>query len=358
MKHTVLLLRCLVLILMGALGGCASIANGTHESLAVQAISDDGKEVAGANCDLVNIQGKQSVVTPGSVDMPRTHGDLTINCTKDGLPPGTVTAKASFNKTVIASAVLVGGIGVGIDFGSGAAFKYPERITVHMGREITVENIPTYAGGVTPRPATRPAGPMIFGARPANANKWQGTDDKTHYGVLIAQVYEDTPAKSANILNGDVIYGVNDTEVVDNQQFSQLINRLAGHTVRLTIQRGDVTLTQNIALNPHKAAAHLPPPRPAGPMLFGVWRTNVKEWQGTDSKLHYGVLITEVYEDTPAKSANILNGDIIYGVNDTEIIDNQQFTHLINMLAGQTIHLRIQRSGVTLTQDITLNPKA
>ena len=92
-------------------------------------------------------------------------------------------------------------------------------------------------------------------------------------------------------------------------------------------------------------------------MLFGVWRTNVSKWEGTDAKVHYGVLIVQVYEDTPAKSANILNGDIIYGINGTEVTNNQQFTHLINRLAGQRIHLTIQRGDVTLTQDITLNPR-
>lgn len=93
---------------------------------------------------------------------------------------------------------------------------------------------------------------MVFGAWWRNLDIWESKRSQTHHGILIGLVYEDTPAESADIQRGDIIRGIDDIEVFDSPHFSRLLHMLAGQHVRLTIQRGDTTLIQDVALNGFK----------------------------------------------------------------------------------------------------------
>jgi hypothetical protein len=115
-----------------ALGGCASIMNGTSQQLTVEA-RHDGAAVQQASCFLQNSMGSWMVQTPGKVTVHRAYGDLTVKCEKPGIDPGVQTVKSS-TKGMTLGNILVGGmIGAAIDAGDGAAYDYPSRIVVNMG---------------------------------------------------------------------------------------------------------------------------------------------------------------------------------------------------------------------------------
>ena len=121
-----------LLVLALVLPGCASIVSGTSQPLSVQARHKDGTYVADAKCKLTNDKGVWFVTTPGSVTVHRSYNDLALECTKEKYVTGTTMTKSA-TKGMLAGNMLFGGlIGAGIDAGTGAAYDYPDVISVEM----------------------------------------------------------------------------------------------------------------------------------------------------------------------------------------------------------------------------------
>jgi hypothetical protein len=141
------------LITASLLGGCASIVNGQNQSLSVEARSDAGP-VIGATCKLTNDRGEWFVTSPGSTTVHRSYGDLLVKCEKDPLPPGSAAVHSSTKGMAFGNILLGGFIGAGVDMSTGAAYDYPQLITVLMGQN---QMIPPPAGASAPLQTAVPA---------------------------------------------------------------------------------------------------------------------------------------------------------------------------------------------------------
>jgi len=119
------------IVAMGLLSGCASIVDGTNQSLSVKTVSSAG-DVSGAQCQLMNSKGSWFVTTPGSVTVHRAYGALKLSCKKDGYQPAVQTAQSTTKSMAFGNALFGGVVGVGVDMSTGAAYDYPELITVQM----------------------------------------------------------------------------------------------------------------------------------------------------------------------------------------------------------------------------------
>lgn len=118
------------------LSGCASIVDGSNQSLSVKTSSAEG-DVAGASCQLTNDKGTWFVRTPGTVTVHRSYDALNIRCKHNGYHTAIQVTK-SFTKSMAFGNVLFGGvIGVGVDMSTGAAYDYPDLITVEMAPAAT-----------------------------------------------------------------------------------------------------------------------------------------------------------------------------------------------------------------------------
>lgn len=103
--------------------GCASIVSGNHQNISVQTTP-----VKGASCQLTNKEGTWFIPsTPGSITLNRAYSNLVVNCTKEELNGAmTVTSKMK-------GIIFVGGIvGAAVDMGTGAAYDYPNLVTVNL----------------------------------------------------------------------------------------------------------------------------------------------------------------------------------------------------------------------------------
>ncbi|WP_316150470.1 hypothetical protein [Cupriavidus sp. BIC8F] len=111
--------------------GCASIVGGNMQTLSVDA-RQDAQMVLGATCTLTNDKGKWFVTTPGSVGVQRSYDAMNVNCTKTGSEPGLNTVQSTTKPMAFGNIIFGGLIGAAIDVGSGAAYEYPNVITVEM----------------------------------------------------------------------------------------------------------------------------------------------------------------------------------------------------------------------------------
>ncbi len=118
------------------LAGCASIVDGNTQSLSVKTLDKTEQAFSGAKCSLTNDKGVWYLVAPGSVTVHRSYADLVVACEAPEQEPGSTRASSS-TKGMAFGNILVGGIiGAGVDIATGAAYDYPQLITVTMGRKI------------------------------------------------------------------------------------------------------------------------------------------------------------------------------------------------------------------------------
>lgn len=127
MKHLIVL----ALSVAALSSGCASIVNGHNQSLSVET-RHQGQAVADANCKLSNDKGVWYLKTPGSTTVRRSYENLAVSCEKLGLDAGLTNAKSSTKAMAFGNILFGGIIGVGVDTVTGAAYDYPDLITVEM----------------------------------------------------------------------------------------------------------------------------------------------------------------------------------------------------------------------------------
>jgi uncharacterized protein YceK len=128
------MLRKLILVLtlcsISALTGCASIVNGTHQSVSVH-----NGQIEGATCSLSNNKGQWFINrTPGSVVINRSFDDLQISCKKRGYQIGNQRIASHTKALAFGNAIFGGVIGAGVDIADGAAYDYPTSIYIPLHR--------------------------------------------------------------------------------------------------------------------------------------------------------------------------------------------------------------------------------
>jgi hypothetical protein len=147
--------------------GCASIVSGTNQSVSVETRNETGS-VSGASCKLSNNKGTWFITSPGSTMVQRSFEDMSVRCDKGSEEPGIASAKSSTKAMAFGNVIFGGPIGVGVDIATGAAYDYPELITVFMGKTVTATPAVKNNEPAKPVPAvSAPAEP----AKPAVATK-------------------------------------------------------------------------------------------------------------------------------------------------------------------------------------------
>lgn len=123
--------------------GCAVITGGMTQDVSVKT-QKDAVEMAGADCVLTNSRGTYKVTTPGKVNVHRAKDDLSVQCSKTGEADAATAIKSSFRKGAMAGNIVMVGVGAlllePIDTSTGAAYAYPDDITVSFGRPAALQS--------------------------------------------------------------------------------------------------------------------------------------------------------------------------------------------------------------------------
>lgn len=126
-----------LMISLLSMAGCALVTRGTQQSIRIEAVSPDGKAID-ADCR----PGAAAVVgagpSPHSLMVRRSGDDLLVNCTARGqvVASGKVVSRADL---VLVSLAVGGVMSATIDHLTGAAYAYPEWITLVAGQERTYD---------------------------------------------------------------------------------------------------------------------------------------------------------------------------------------------------------------------------
>jgi uncharacterized membrane protein len=108
--------------------GCASIVEGTDQSVTVQT------SPSGASCELKRDGAVIGIVnpTPGTVTVDKSKDDIAVICKKDGYQDGSGAFSSEFQGMTFGNLLFGGIIGVAVDASSGAMHEYPASVTVVM----------------------------------------------------------------------------------------------------------------------------------------------------------------------------------------------------------------------------------
>lgn len=119
----------LSLTLATFLGACSTITTGTTQNVTVET-----PHAAGAKCSLTDSKGATWRVdeTPQSVMVTKGDGPMNVKCEKSGFKSEKIVVQEGFAGATLGNIILGGGVGIIVDAASGAAQKYPEKISVWM----------------------------------------------------------------------------------------------------------------------------------------------------------------------------------------------------------------------------------
>ncbi|MDA5192722.1 hypothetical protein [Govanella unica] len=138
----------LALVGLVTLSGCASIIDGTSQSISVATNPPEAK------CDLWrNSQLLSSMTTPNSMVIKKTKHDIDVICRKTGYHDASLHVKSEIQDATWGNIVAGGGIGWAIDSASGADNKYQEflnitLVPVQVGETAAKLSAPSMSGKV------------------------------------------------------------------------------------------------------------------------------------------------------------------------------------------------------------------
>jgi len=152
---------------------CATVSGGTTQKVSVKTQSGT-EDVAGANCVLANSKGTYMVTTPNTVDVHRAKDDLSVKCTTDGGSEVVATLKSSSRTGATVGNILLLGVGgvllEGIDKANGAAYVYPDEVTVQLEKTANQQSLIDTQIAVSPTSKDTTAHAIPVDLAPATGN--------------------------------------------------------------------------------------------------------------------------------------------------------------------------------------------
>jgi hypothetical protein len=134
------------------LSGCATMVTGSSEDIAVLT-----PPVAGASCELSNLEGNWTVVTPTVAHVQRGHDDLTVKCSKPGYQEAWTRLPSDTDPMTFANFANLG-VGFAVDSYTGAIDGYPHSVQLPM-QPVATASAQTPQGALSAPATPPPAGP-------------------------------------------------------------------------------------------------------------------------------------------------------------------------------------------------------
>ncbi len=157
------LMRALISGCLLGLGACASIVEGTSQTININT------NPTAASCTFQRDGRVLGVVspTPGSIRVDKNSNDIRVDCKKPGYQDVNYYVKSEFAGATLGNLLLGGVVGVVVDAGTGANRKYESNVTLAMARpgepqppqSPVADQAPT--GFRQPIPAAAPPAPTL-----------------------------------------------------------------------------------------------------------------------------------------------------------------------------------------------------
>jgi len=265
-------------------------------------------------------------------------------------------------------------------------FRLSEPLTLTIdraGEEITVEvDLSTLVPDIDlpdvelPNIEIRPGRGLGFGTM---VGRMLGLDaEMTDEGLQINEITEDSPLADSGLMAGDVVTAVNGVSLTDFQPGAMadlLADLMPGGTLTLDVLRDGEATTVEIDIPESFQFEFMPGGQGfgfrggQGPMMgiagqptqlgvqFAILTPDLAEERGLD--VEEGALIEQVFEDTPAATAGLQEGDIITAVDGDPVDQRRTLSERLAAYdEGEVVTLTVLRDGEELSLSVTLGPRS
>ena len=174
---------------------------------------------------------------------------------------------------------------------------------------------------------------------------------KDQGGVLVADVFKDSPAEKAGIEPGDVITLFDGKKVPEAKDLSRVVaSTPVGKTVEVTLVRNGDVIERSVKLGEMKdtsQTASLPSKKDTLGLTVQELTPEIAGDLGVEAQS--GVVVSNVEPGSPAADAGIRAGDVIREVNRNRVASIQDFGRKIEKAkSGNSILMRLQRGESSL----------
>lgn len=161
-------------------------------------------------------------------------------------------------------------------------------------------------------------------------------------GVLVVAVQNDSPARKAGIVRGDIILAVNGNTVNTPAEILTAVEaRKTGDSMTVKLRHGDTEKTMSVTLAERNGRPWM------GTALYPAGRGREREL-GDDHDFAFqfpftGAQVTSVVAGSPAEKAGLKQGDVILSVDGTNVDPRHSLTDLIAAKKiGDVVTLSVQ----------------
>ncbi len=180
-------------------------------------------------------------------------------------------------------------------------------------------------------------------------------------GVIIQNVFKDSPAERAGLQRNDVIVEMNGTPVNDRDKFRlKIADTPSGTKVRLGLLRDGKKVSAEVTLTDRDDRVANAQIAPAPGDEAGDIGMSVRDLTGAEKaelKVQSGVRVTEVADDSEAQEKDIQPNDIIEEVNRVAVNSAADFRAQVAKVrkAGKPVVLIVTRNGASRFETLKLD---
>jgi serine protease Do len=159
--------------------------------------------------------------------------------------------------------------------------------------------------------------------------------DRGLKGVIVADVFEGSPADEGGLQQGDIILSINDKKVATVAELRNLIAQTRpGQTVAVGILRDKKEMALKVRIGDLEKVQQLARAEGGNEVLgLSVEKLTPEVAEQLGLKSAQGVVVTQVVPGGPADRVGINEGDIIFRVGNQVVKDPEQFNQLVSELA-------------------------